>query len=292
MTSSDVARRAPRPGCRTMRLCVLSVFGTRPEAIKMAPVVRRAAQRRRRSSRWSASPAQHREMLDQVLRAVRHRARRRPRPDAARARPSTELTARGPRRPRRRCSRASGPTACWCRATRRPSMAAALAAFYRGIPVGHVEAGPAHRRPAAALPRGDEPQLVDRASPTLHFAPTAQAPRDNLLREGVAGGRIFVTGNTVIDALLRSALRPRRPTRPLAGRGSHSRSARRDERRLILVTAHRRENFGAGFERICAALCATGASAIPTSRSSTRCTSTRTSGAGAARSWAASPTST
>jgi UDP-N-acetylglucosamine 2-epimerase (non-hydrolysing) len=128
---------------------------------------------------------------------------------------------------------------------------AALAAFYRRIPVGHVEAGLRTRDAYAPYPEEMNRRLAD-AIADLHFAPT-EAARRNLLAEGAAEARVIVTGNTVIDALVE-----------VAARLDADAALRREQeerfrflapaRRLILVTGHRRENFGPGFERICQAL--------------------------------------
>jgi UDP-N-acetylglucosamine 2-epimerase (non-hydrolysing) len=135
------------------------------------------------------------------------------------------------------------------------TFAAALAAFYRRIPVGHVEAGLRTFDIYAPWPEEMNRRLAD-AICDLHFAPTAGA-RANLLREGAAAERIVVTGNTVIDALLHVAGRLRADAaaqRALDGRFGFLNGCGEGRRRLILVTGHRRENFGPGFERICGAL--------------------------------------
>jgi UDP-N-acetylglucosamine 2-epimerase (non-hydrolysing) len=125
-------------------------------------------------------------------------------------------------------------------------VAAALCAHYQRVRVGHVEAGLRSFDRANPFPEEMNRVLADHAS-DLHFAPTARA-RENLLREGIPAGGIHVTGNTVIDALLWVAGQPWTPPAgdPLAGLDP--------EKRLILVTAHRRENFGAPLQGICAAL--------------------------------------
>jgi UDP-N-acetylglucosamine 2-epimerase (non-hydrolysing) len=125
-------------------------------------------------------------------------------------------------------------------------MAAALCAHYNRVRVGHVEAGLRSYDRANPFPEEMNRVVADHAS-DLHFAPTAQA-RYNLLREGIAAHRIHVTGNTVIDALLQVASQPWEPPDgdPLYGLDAH--------RRVILVTAHRRENLGAPLHGICSAL--------------------------------------
>jgi len=131
------------------------------------------------------------------------------------------------------------------------TMAATLAAFYRRIPVGHVEAGLRTGNLLSPWPEEANRKLTG-ALAALHFAPTVRA-RQNLLREGVSGGSIVVTGNTVIDALLhvRARLASDAPLRAEAQRVLPTLDA---GRRTVLVTGHRRESFGDGFERICTAL--------------------------------------
>ena len=218
---------------------VLSVFGTRPEAIKMAPVVRRL-QREPSIRSLVCVTAQHREMLDQVLRWFEIR------PDhdldlMREGQTLTEVTTRALSALTPYFEREK-PDLLLVQGDTTTTMAASLAAFYTRVPVGHVEAG---------LRTGDNfypyPEEVNRRITTViasrHFAPTEGA-RANLLREGVDPATITVTGNTVIDALLEVVkLEPRRAPK-LSLRG----------KRLILVTAHRRENFGAPLLEIVGAL--------------------------------------
>ncbi len=131
------------------------------------------------------------------------------------------------------------------------SFAAALAAFYRMIPVGHVEAGLRTGDIYAPYPEEMNRKLTDGIADLL-FAPTDTA-RDNLLREGTDPDKIFVTGNTVIDALLSVSEKLSKDV-PLRKAQEERFHALDPSRRLILVTGHRRENFGPGFENICAAL--------------------------------------
>lgn len=131
------------------------------------------------------------------------------------------------------------------------SFVAALAAFYRKIRVAHVEAGLRTWDLERPWPEEANRQLTGRLT-RLHFAPTEQA-RDNLLKEGVTADRIHVTGNTVIDALLTTTRRLHQDT-GLADRVSRQFEYLDSSRRLILVTGHRRESFGSGFEEICQAL--------------------------------------
>lgn len=227
---------------------VLLVFGTRPEAIKMAPLANRLNNHPTIESRICVS-AQHREMLDQVLRLFNLQ----PDYDLNLMRPGqslADLTATmltgldeifGQYRPD--LVLVHGDTAT--------SLTASLAAFYRQIPVGHVEAGLRTGKMLSPWPEEGNRRVIG-ALARLHFAPTDTA-RDNLLRENVPADRIQVTGNTVIDALL--DVRARIENDPqlensLAEQFTWSVS----DAKLILVTGHRRESFGGGFERICAAL--------------------------------------
>lgn len=227
---------------------VLIVFGTRPEAIKMAPVV--ATLRRSHVLNVKVCvTAQHREMLDQVLRLfditpdydlnlmragqdlsdITARVITEMRPVLADCRPDIVLV--------------HGDTTT--------AMAAALAAFYARIPVGHVEAGLRTSDIYSPWPEEMNRRLVGRIA-TKHFAPT-QTSRDSLLAENVAPGTICVTGNTVIDALL-DVVR-RLETDQAQIRAMEERFSFLDRsKRLLLVTGHRRENFGGGFENICRAL--------------------------------------
>jgi UDP-N-acetylglucosamine 2-epimerase (non-hydrolysing) len=221
---------------------VLSVFGTRPEAVKMAPVVERLRHTPDVEARVCVT-AQHRQMLDQVLALfdiVPDFDLDVMEPDQALA-PLTEAILRSLDPVLEQFQ----PDWLLVQGDTTTVLAAALLAYYRRIRVGHVEAG---------LRTGDKwqpfPEEINRrvagVVADLHFAPTARA-RDNLLREGVAPERVVVTGNPVIDALQTIAARPYDPTNgPLAGLPF--------DRRLILVTAHRRENFGAPLERIFEAL--------------------------------------
>lgn len=128
------------------------------------------------------------------------------------------------------------------------SLCAALAAFYRRIPVGHVEAGLRTGKPASPFPEEANRTMTARLA-SLHFAPTERA-RANLLAESIPGDSIFLTGNTVVDALMFAVAENRRtpPASPLPSLFGDP------TRQVVLVTGHRRESFGAGFEAICAGL--------------------------------------
>jgi UDP-N-acetylglucosamine 2-epimerase len=227
---------------------VLIVFGTRPEAIKMAPVVE-AFRQDGSMDVIVAVTAQHREMLDQVLELFGIV----PDEDLDLMRPGQSLSDLFARiltgmseliaRHRPDIVLVHGDTST--------TFATALAAFYNKVKVGHVEAGLRTGDIWAPWPEEANRRLTAPLS-SLHFAPTQQS-RDNLLAERVNAESIEVTGNTVIDALLevveRIELDP-----VLAARMSERFPFLDKDRRLILVTGHRRENFGAGFEQICYAL--------------------------------------
>lgn len=224
------------------RLKVLSIFGTRPEAIKMAPVVNRLSVTPDVESLVCVT-AQHRQMLDQVL-------------DLFAITPDFDLDLMRPDQSLADLTatviqgldavvRDTQPDWVLVQGDTTTVMAAGLLAYYHHVRVGHVEAG---------LRTGDKwqpfPEEVNRkvtgVVADLHFAPTEQS-RDNLLHEGVNAESIVVTGNPVIDALYEIAERPYDFDHPAF-------HAIPEGRRLILVTAHRRENFGEPMERIFEAL--------------------------------------
>lgn len=223
------------------RLRIMVVFGTRPEAVKMAPVVARL-----RASQQLAPvvvvTGQHREMLDQVLALFA-------------ITPDVDLDIMQPEQSlfditTRALAGLDPVLAAW-----RPAMVlvqgdasstllGALAAFYHRVPVGHVEAGLRTQDKYRPFPEEMNRRMTS-ALADLHFAPTAQA-RSHLLAEGVAPQRVYVTGNTVIDALMdvqrRADVQPPPGLPPLDGR------------RLLLVTTHRRENWGEPLREIYLAL--------------------------------------
>ncbi|MGL5164226.1 MAG: non-hydrolyzing UDP-N-acetylglucosamine 2-epimerase, partial [Plesiomonas shigelloides] len=227
---------------------VLTVFGTRPEAIKMAPLVHALAQHPEFESKVCVT-AQHREMLDQVL----HLFEFVPDYDLNIMRPGqglTEIT----------CRILEGlkpvlnefnPDVVLVHGDTTTTMAASLAAFYQQIPVGHVEAGLRTGNLYSPWPEEGNRKLTGHLA-RFHFAPT-ETSRQNLLQEHIPDAHIFVTGNTVIDALLWVRNKLQQDTALLA-----SIEARypflQEDKKLILVTGHRRESFGGGFERICNAL--------------------------------------
>ncbi len=229
---------------------ILFVFGTRPEAIKLAPLIEEL----RRSPSFAVRvciTGQHREMLDQVLRLFDIV----PEIDLDLMRPDqnlTEMTAailmgmHG-------VLRSTRPDLVVVQGDTTSAFAAGLAAFYAGIDVAHVEAGLRSGDSLAPWPEEVNRKLLSIVT-RFHFAPTEEA-RANLLREGVDPAHIFVTGNTVIDALKKVTSRID---------GDDGLRARLDSqfsfldrrRRLVLVTGHRRESFGSGFESICDAIAA------------------------------------
>lgn len=228
---------------------VLVVFGTRPEAIKMAPVVARL----RRSPGVDVSvcvSAQHRQMLDQVLVLFGIE----PDFDLDLMRPNqtlagvTSAVLDGVTR----TLDASNPDLVLVHGDTTTTFATALACFYRRIPVGHVEAGLRTGNLQAPWPEEMNRLFTGRLA-TIHFAPTPAA-RDNLLREGVAHNSIWVTGNTVIDALIDIVGRLQTDGKLVEKLAASNPWLARDDRRVILVTGHRRENFGSGMESVCRAL--------------------------------------
>ncbi|MDO5657529.1 MAG: UDP-N-acetylglucosamine 2-epimerase (non-hydrolyzing) [Paracoccus sp. (in: a-proteobacteria)] len=229
---------------------VMTVFGTRPEAIKMAPVARALITDPRFHSVICVT-GQHREMLDQVTALFGltpdHDL------DVMKAGQdlygvtSSILTGMQP------VLEAERPDLVLVHGDTATTLAGTLAAYYARVPVGHVEAGLRTGNIYSPWPEEGN-RRVTGALATLHFAPT-QTSREALLREGVDPARIAVTGNTVIDALLDVVARLE-ADRDLSD-GMASRFGFLDSgRRMVLVTGHRRESFGGGFERICAALAA------------------------------------
>jgi len=223
---------------------VLTIFGTRPEALKLAPVVKAMASRPSEFESAVAVTGQHREMLDQVLGLFDIV------PDydldimtAPQSLTDITMKALGGLSPLMERVR---PDAVLVQGDTTTTFVGALAGFYYGVPVGHVEAGLRTHDLARPFPEEGNRQLTTRLT-RWHFAPTSAA-RANLLAEGVDSANVYVTGNTVVDALLatRRSYHEFEPG-PIAdaiSRGS----------RIVLVTAHRRENWGEPFARICDAI--------------------------------------
>lgn len=217
---------------------IVCIVGTRPEAIKMAPVILALKREPWVDCRVLAT-AQHRQMLDQVLQVFSIV----PDVDLDVMRPNQDLTSLTARLLEGLGASldAQKPAAVLAQGDTTTVMAAALACFYRNIPFGHVEAGLRTGDLRNPFPEEMNRVVAGRLS-RWHFAPTSRS-RDNLLAEGFATAVVHVTGNTVIDALLHVA--------PSAGEIGVPLDA---TKRMVLVTAHRRENFGAPFERVCAAI--------------------------------------
>jgi UDP-N-acetylglucosamine 2-epimerase (non-hydrolysing) len=230
-------------------LKVLSVFGTRPEAIKMAPVIKELEKHPETFTSIVCVTAQHRQMLDQVLNIFGIK----PDYDLDIMRPGQDLfditcsVLQG----LKRVMEKEQPDIVLVHGDTSTTMAASIAAYYCRIRVGHVEAGLRTHDKFSPFPE-EMNRRVTSVLTDLHFAPT-EASRQNLLNEGVAAASIFITGNTVVDSLLEiSAKIDRDPG--LTDKFAADFSFLNPQKRLILVTGHRRENFGAGFENICLAL--------------------------------------
>lgn len=222
-------------------LRVLSIVGTRPEAVKMAPVIQALAAHPGITALVCAT-AQHRAMLDQVLTLFGIQ----PDVDLDLMQPNQtlpELTAAALRGVSSTLE-SLRPDVVLAQGDTTTVLVSALASFYAQIPMGHVEAGLRTRDRYSPFPEEMNRRLVGSLA-TQHFAPT-QTAVDALLAEGVAASDIFLTGNTVVDALRTMVQQPYTP--PDALRRLQVDAA---HKRIILVTAHRRENFGAPFESLC-----------------------------------------
>ena len=226
---------------------ILLVFGTRPEAIKMAPVYEMLKDAHGINVRVAVT-AQHREMLDQVLRLFEIE----PDYDLNVMKPGqglTEITAAvlAGMKP---VLEDFAPDLVLVHGDTTTTLSATLAAYYQQIPVGHVEAGLRTGNIYSPWPE-EVNRKVTSAIASLHFAPTKKSG-ENLTAEGVAPQMVFITGNTVIDALIDVV--ERLENDPQKSAAFDSAFGIDSTKRLILVTGHRRESFGCGFERICAAL--------------------------------------
>lgn len=232
------------------------VFGTRPEAIKMAPLVKEFQARANEFDTIVCVTGQHREMLKQVLELFDIK------PDydleiMKEGQDLYDVTTRvllG----MREVLKKTKPDVVLVHGDTTTSTAAALAAFYQQIPVGHVEAGLRTHNIYSPWPEEMNRQLTGRMA-SYHFAPT-ELSRKNLLAEGIATDRIFITGNTVIDALQQVVTRVKgnadlrnEVSRKLLQFG-YDVNRLEAGRRLVLITGHRRENFGEGFLNICRAI--------------------------------------
>ncbi|KRB98965.1 UDP-N-acetyl glucosamine 2-epimerase [Hydrogenophaga sp. Root209] len=225
------------------------VFGTRPEAIKMAPLVKGLQARAGEIETVVCVTAQHREMLDQVLKLFdivpEHDLNiMKPGQDLFDITSNILLGLKG-------VLQQEKPDLVLVHGDTTTTLATSLAAYYARVPVGHVEAGLRTGNKHSPFPEEMNRKLTGSIA-DVHFAPTA-ASRDNLLREGISADAIHVTGNTVIDALLAVVDKLRNDT-ALKAELAQRFAFLNPQRRLILVTGHRRENFGEGFQHICEAL--------------------------------------
>lgn len=227
---------------------ILSVFGTRPEAIKMAPLALALAGDPRFDSKVCVT-GQHREMLDQVLELFQIK----PDFDLNIMKPGQDLTdiTTGILQGMKGVFAQFKPDMVLVHGDTATTLAAALASYYHQIPIGHVEAGLRTGNLYSPWPEEGNRKLTG-ALTKLHFAPTETA-KINLLHEGITEDQIVVTGNTVIDALLDVVNKLRQDNLQQA-RFSEQFGFLASDRRIVLVTGHRRESFGGGFERICQAL--------------------------------------
>ena len=230
---------------------VLTVFGTRPEAIKMAPLVKTLAKDDRFDAKVCVT-AQHREMLDQVLALFELT----PDFDLDIMQPGQDLTDVS-------CKILQGlksvlaefkPDVVLVHGDTATTFAATLASYYQQIAVGHVEAGLRTNNIYSPWPEEGNRKLTG-ALATYHFAPTP-ASADNLRRESVNENKIFVTGNTVVDALL-EVVNNIESNEELRFELDQRFDFLDKNKKMLLVTGHRRESFGGGFERICQALAQT-----------------------------------
>lgn len=232
------------------------VFGTRPEAIKMAPLVKEFQKYPQDFKTLVCVTGQHREMLDQVL----HLFEIQPTYDLNIMRQGQDLydvTSRVLTGMRDVLKKAQ-PDLVLVHGDTTTSTATALAAFYQQIPVGHIEAGLRTHNIYSPWPEEMNRQITGRIA-TYHFAPTPLS-QENLLKENISADNIQITGNTVIDALYTVVSKMKANTKLSETLSEHLRKAGYDtsrltkERTLVLITGHRRENFGEGFVHICQAI--------------------------------------
>jgi UDP-N-acetylglucosamine 2-epimerase len=235
---------------------VMLVFGTRPEAIKMAPLVKEFQKYPLEFKTIVCVTGQHREMLDQVLQIFDIH------PDydlniMKQEQDLYDVTARvltG----MRDVLKESQPEIVLVHGDTTTSMAAALAAFYQQIPVGHVEAGLRTHNIYSPWPEEINRQITGRIA-TYHFSPTSLS-KQNLLNEGIKSDGVTVTGNSVIDALYMVVDRIKKDQKlnfqleDILNNAGYSINRLSGKRKLVLITGHRRENFGDGFISICKAI--------------------------------------
>ena len=239
-----------------MQKKIMLVFGTRPEAIKMAPLVKEFLRYPEKFETVVCVTGQHREMLDQVLRIFDIQ------PDydlniMKQGQDLYDVTARvlvGMRTVLRKVL----PDVVLVHGDTTTSTAAALAAFYQQIPVGHIEAGLRTHDIYSPWPEEMNRQITSRIA-TYHFSPTPLS-KQNLLAEGIKEEQIVVTGNTVIDALYRVVdhikknLKLDAELESLLKQAGYDVTRLKEGKKLVLITGHRRENFGEGFVHICTAI--------------------------------------
>ena len=235
---------------------MMLVFGTRPEASKMSPLVKEFQKYPEKFETIVCVTGQHREMLDQVLRIFDIQ------PDydlniMKQGQDLYDVTARvltG----MRDVLKETRPDIVLVHGDTTTSTAAALAAFYQQIPVGHIEAGLRTHNIYSPWPEEVNRQITGRIA-TYHFAPTSLS-KDNLLQEGISGEQIIVTGNTVIDALYMVVEKIKNDgilsceLEKVLKASGYDISRLSDGRKLVLITGHRRENFGDGFISMCKAI--------------------------------------
>lgn len=231
-----------------MKKKILTVFGTRPEAIKMAPLVHKLASDNRFESKVCVT-AQHREMLDQVLELFEIK----PDFDLNIMKPGQDLTAItcGILTKLQPIFREFKPDYILVHGDTSTTLSTTLAAYYHQIKVGHVEAGLRTGNIYSPWPEEGNRKLTG-ALADIHFAPT-ETSKNNLIAENIEENRIFVTGNTVIDALF-DVVDKLKSENALSIQMHEKFGFLDDNKRLVLITGHRRESFGDGFERICQAI--------------------------------------
>jgi len=232
---------------------VMAVFGTRPEAIKMAPVCRSLLERPDDFKTVIVLTAQHRTMLDQVMQLFNIRADHDM--NLMQQNQTLEYIVSGVIEKITPIMKNEKPDIVLVHGDTVTTFAAALAAFYQKIPVGHVEAGLRSYDMHNPFPEESNRVLTDHLC-SLHFAPTHQA-KENLLKENIDKEKIFVTGNTVTDALFIAIKEPHQwsdPTLKNLFDSGQETDATQPAARMILVTAHRRENHGAPLDSVFRAL--------------------------------------
>ena len=228
---------------------VAFLFGTRPEAIKLCPLIL-AMREHKTLQPHICVTGQHREMLDQVL-------------DVFEVRPDVDLNLMQYKQELSSLTSRAITAIDGYLAEYKPDMVivqgdttttfcASLTAFYHHIPVGHVEAGLRTLNKFSPFPEEINRVLTSHIA-DYHFAPT-KLSKENLLREGISADKIFITGNTVIDALYIAIKKVRKHTYQIPGLPDNFLNNPLNHNKLVLITSHRRENFGSGIESICSAI--------------------------------------